>query len=113
MHGPAPHLRQIADRLDRVADSLALSPDSLPQRLIATVEREWPSLGQRVQDLMDHPLPPPAEDLVLALRWLLQRALGGGSYRSTFEGMSPQQIQGYVRDILRLRTEAAVYGTVD
>ena len=57
MHGPAAHLRHVAERLDRVADSLALSPDSLPQRLIATAEREWPSLGQRVQDLMDHPLP--------------------------------------------------------
>ena len=112
MQDPDAHLRDVADHLDRVADALALLADSLPERLIAAVEPEWPSLDERLQSLADHSLPTPARDLVLGLRWLLQRALGGGTYRSTFESMKPEHVQSYIRDILRLRTDAAGYVSV-
>ena len=112
MQGPDADLRHIADQLNRVADALALSADGLPHRLIAAVEPECPSLDERLQNLADDSLPTPARDLVLGLRWLLQRALGGGTYRSTFESMKPEHVQSYIRDILRLRTDAAAYANL-
>ncbi len=103
-----PFLR-IAGHLDRVADALALSPDGLPQRLVTALEAEWPQLDRHLADLADRPLPAPAQEFLLALRWLLQRALDGGSYRATFATMRSEQVQAYIRDILRLRTEAAAH----
>jgi hypothetical protein len=103
-----PFLR-IAGHLDRVADALALSPDGLPQRLVTALEAEWPQLDRHLADLADRPLPAPAQEFLLALRWLLQRALDGGSYRATFATMRSEQVHAYIRDILRLRTEAAAH----